>query len=507
VSWLTDKEHSELLKHYEDRYLERCRSALLPFSYATFPGDFEVSAHHRTVCKTLDAFAEGSIRRLIITLPPRHSKSELVSRRLPSYLLGRNIDLRVIGTSYSDHLASRMNRDVQRTMESPAYRQIFPRTRMREKGGDGRGTKTSSFFEIIGSQGYYRSAGIGGSITGFGADVAIIDDYCRNQQDADSQVVRDRTWEWFGSVLMTRLERDAGVLITATRWHDDDLVGRLLNLAAKDPHADQWVVLNLPALKELEPTDLDPRQPGDALWPMKYSAERLHGIKATIGSRAFNALYQQRPAPETGLIIQKHWWRYYTQPPERFEKIIMSWDLAFDKSESSSYVVGVVLGKVGANIYLLDMVRDRMSFTATLAAFRGLVAKWPHCAEKLVEKKANGAALIDTLRNEIAGIIPVEPHGTKVARVHAISPRIEAGNVWLPDPKSYPWVRDVVAEFTAFPAGVNDDICDAIGQGIMRLPVARVADFVPLGIGTDNTYFPKESGPPTYAKLPQFFSN
>lgn len=493
MSFLSELERSELLRHREHLALERQRSGLLNFAVATFPGEFDVSSHHVTVCRVLNAFMRGEIRRLIVTMPPRHSKSQLVSRHLPAFFLGKNPNLRIISASYSDSLAARMNRDVQRIMETPGYRRIFPGTQLRSTKISGWAAKTSNYFEVLGTGGYYRSAGIGGSITGFGADVAIIDDYCRNQADADSPAIRERVWEWFGSTFMTRLERDAGVLITATRWHDDDLIGRLLNLAAKDPTSDQWTVLNLPALAELPPSELDPRQPGEALWPMKYSAERLAGIKATIGSRAFTALYQQRPAPETGMIIQKHWWRYYVTPPAEFERIIMSWDLAFDKSETSSFVVGCVFGKVGANIYLLDMFRARASFTATLAAFRQLNDKWPQCEARYVERKANGAALIDTLRSEISGIIPVDPHGSKVARVNAISPRIEAGNVWLPDPAVYPWVRDIVLEWTAFPAGANDDIVDAMSQGILKLPVARVDDFLPIGVGTGNTIFPQTS--------------
>lgn len=495
MSWLTDRERAELAGLYEARALERQRTGLLNFCVATFPGDWEQNWHHAVVCRVLNAFARREIRRLVITLPPRHSKSQIVSRHLPAFILGRNPDARIIGASYSDSLASRMNRDIQRIMEGPAYRRIFPETRLSGATGrsrDGWAVRTGNYFEVVGKTGYYRSAGVGGSITGYGADLAIVDDYCKNQVDADSQVVRDRTWDWFGSTFMTRLERDAGVLITATRWHDDDLVGRLLNLAAKDSAADQWTVLNLPALAEAPPSGLDPRQPGEALWPGKFSAERLQGIKATIGTRSFSAMYQQRPAPETGMIVQKHWWRYFQTPPEQYDKIIQSWDLAFDKSESSSYVVGTVLGKAGANIYLLDMFRERATFTRTLQAFRAMTARWPEAQAKYVEKKANGAALIDSLRAEIPGIIPVDPHGSKVARVNAISPRIEAGNVWLPDPDVHPWVRDVVHEWTAFPAGANDDICDSMCQGISRLPTDKVDDFLPVSIA-GNTYFPQPS--------------
>jgi predicted phage terminase large subunit-like protein len=416
----------------------------------------------------------------------------LVSRRLPAFLLGRNPHCRVIGTSYSDSLAGHLNRDVQKIIESPSYQRIFPATKLSQISSTGwQAKKTSSYFEVSGANGYYRSAGIGGSITGFGADVAIVDDYCKNQIDADSPNIRQRTYEWFGSTLLTRLERGAGVLITATRWNDDDLVGRLLSLAAKDPDADQWTVLNLPAIAESDPTELDPRAPGEALWPAKYSAPRLAGIKATIGSRAFTAMYQQRPSPEQGMIIQKSWWRYYTVPPERFEKTILSFDLSFVKSATADFVVGVVLGKAGANVYLLDMIRGRFSFTESLTAFIRLASKWPDAEAKYVEQAANGAALVDALRSQISGIIPVPPHGSKVARLNAVSPRIEAGNVWLPDPKVYPWVSVVVDEFTAFPAGANDDIVDAITQGLARLPVSRVDDFLPLGLGTGTTFFPQ----------------
>jgi len=471
----------------------RAQGGLLNFTLSTFPTDFDVNWHHKAMCRALNRFAQGTLKRLIITLPPRHSKSQLVSRQLPAWLLGRNPRAKIIGTSYSDSLASSMNRDVQRLIETEAYREIFPDTRLRGDRlaiGTTAWLKNSGIFEIVNYGGCYRSAGVGGSITGVGGNYIILDDFCKNQEEADSELMRNRTFEWFGSTLYTRLEKDAGLLITATRWHEDDLVGRLLKLAKDDAAADQWEVISFPAMSEGHPHELDPRSPGEALWPSRYDKTRLAGIKASIGTRNWSALYQQRPAPEEGMIVNREWWQFYKALPLSFDKIIQAWDLTFTKSATSDFVVGVVLGKVGANIYLLDMIRDRLSFTSSIAAMKRMCSRWPQADAKYVEAAANGHALIDTLRSEIPGLIPVKPTGSKVARANAVSPLVESGNVWLPEKALAPWIDDVVEEWTSFPAGAHDDIVDAMCHGILKLKAEGPMDYLPLSL-KGGTVFPR----------------
>jgi predicted phage terminase large subunit-like protein len=457
---------------------EKARSGLLAFTRYTFP-DFEINWHHRELCRVLNRFARGEIPRLIICAPPRHGKSQLVSRHLPAFILGQNPNARIIATSYGADLASMMNRDVQRIIDSPSYQELFPATKL---------------FEIVGHRGMYRSAGVGGAITGMGGSHILVDDPLKSQKEADSPTFRNTLWDWYKSTLYTRLEKNGSVLVTVTRWHEDDLVGRLLDLARNDPSADQWVVVSLPALAEgggAGGAFADPRPLGEPLWPNKYSAVRLAGLKASVGSRAWASLYQQRPAPEDGMIIKREWWRFWQTLPASIEITIQSWDLTFTKSDTSDFVVGVVFGRSGANLYLLDMVRGRLTFTETVAAIKNLSRKWPGADAKYVEEAANGFALIDSLRAEVPGLIAVRPTGSKVARANAVSPRIEAGNVWLPDPKSAPWVNDVVEEWASFPAGAHDDIVDAMTQAITRL-ANMATDWLPLGLGTGGTFFKRD---------------
>lgn len=405
--------------------------------------------------------------------PPRHGKSELVSRRLPAYIYGRDPDASIIATSYGADLASRMNRDVQRIMDSPEYHEVFPGSTLNGSNvrtvASGNYLRNSDIFEIVGHEGVYKSSGVGGAITGMGMKYGIIDDPYKNRQDANSETVRKKIWEWYTSTFYTRLEDDGRVLITLTRWHEDDLAGKLLKLAQSNPHADQWTVISFPAIKEAGGHPDDPRQEGEPLWPAKYSKNELIKIKSTIGSYEWNALYQQRPSPPGGGIFNRKWWRYYKELPASFDEIVQSWDCTFKDKLTSDYVVGQVWGRVGANKYLIYQVRDRMDFPTTVQAVKNVSAKFPEANAKYIEDKANGSAVIQTLKNTIPGIIPVNPDGGKVARAEAISPDVEAGNVYLPDPSIAPWVGDFVEECTVFPYGLHDDQIDGMSQGINQL--------------------------------------
>lgn len=219
----------------------------------------------------------------------------------------------------------------------------------------------------------------------------------------------------------------------------------------------------MPALAEED----DPlgREFGSPLWPERYDVAALESIKRMVGTRVWNALYQQRPAPDEGAVLKRDWWRYWRTLPE-FQTVIQSWDLTYSDGNASDYVCGQVWGKSGADLYLLDQVHARMSFTATIQAIRSMSGRWPQATAKLIENKANGAAAIDTLRHEIQGIIPVEPRGNKEARVNSVSPLIEAGNVYLPDSSLAAWVIPLVEETTSFPNGRHDDQVDALTQAL-----------------------------------------
>jgi predicted phage terminase large subunit-like protein len=432
---------------------------------------------HEVICRELDAFLEGvsasASPRLMITMPPRHGKSELTSRRFPAYAFGRHPDIGIISTSYSADLSSRMNRDVQRIMDDIPYRELFPDVALSGKNirtvASGSYLRNSDIFEIVGHGGSYRSAGVGGGITGMGGDILIIDDPLKDRAEADSPTIRAKVWDWYTSTLYTRLAPGGGILLIQTRWHMDDLAGRLLE-AERAGEGDVWRCVNFPAIADRDEAN---RRAGEALHPDRYPLERLLAIKQALGSRDWEALYQQKPVPDGGAVFRKEWIHYWLPKdlPDRFEKLLISWDMTFKDSEDSDYVVGQVWGRDGARHFLLDQVRGRMGFTATLQAFRKLADKWPQALEKLVEDKANGPAVIDSLKHEVSGVIPVEPEGSKTARAHAVTPLFEAGNVYIPHPRTCPWASDYEAELLQFPAAAHDDQVDATTQALRRFVV------------------------------------
>lgn len=428
--------------------------------------------------------------------------SELASRRFPAYALGRYPDLSVISTSYAADLSSRMNRDVQRVIDSPEYRELFPGTALYGKNirtvGNRSYLRNSDIFEVVGHAGCYRSAGVGGGITGMGGHIVIVDDPFKDRASADSPTIRQNVWDWYTSTLYTRLAPGGGVLIINTRWHMADLSGRLLEAAARG-EGDHWRVVNFPAIA----TEDEPhRKAGEALHPERYPLEQLLAIKKALGTRDWEALYQQRPTPDGGAIFKSEWLRFWLPKdlPEQFDQLLISWDMTFKDGDDTDFVVGQVWGRKGADRYLLDQVRRRMGFTDTVAAFRELAAKWPGAARKLVEDKANGPAVIDALKHAVPGIIPVEPDGSKTARAHAVTTFFEAGNVLIPHPEHCPWAREYVAELTQFPGAPHDDQCFAAGTLVATLrggiPIEKVkeGDFVVTPQGFRRVLFAGKTG-------------
>jgi predicted phage terminase large subunit-like protein len=272
-----------------------------------------------------------------------------------------------------------------------------------------------------------------------------------------------------------------------TRWHEDDLVGRLLEKEQQEitegTHTgDRWHVINLPAIAE--DADILGRSPGEALWPdYGFNLQRLEQIRKDVGSYVFNALYQQRPSAAEGSMFKRNWWRFYDQLPTTFDEIMQSWDMSFKGSDGSDFVVGQVWGRLGANKYLVDQVRGRMDITETINHIQRLTIKYPLARLKLIEDKANGPAVISLLRNSISGLVPVNPDGGKVARASAILPDLEAGNIYLP--KNVGWIDDFLHEANAFPRGAHDDQVDAMTQAIRRMMFSD-------GLGAVDPYAPKK---------------
>ena len=399
----------------------------------------------------------------MIFLPPRHSKSMTVSETFPSYFIGKNLNRRVILVSYGESLARKFGRANKLKLEEFGE-EIFGIS-------IGRNNASVTNWGIEGYRGGMISAGIGGGITGEGADLLIIDDPIKNRSEADSKTYRDKVWSEWQNTLYTRLQPDGAVIIILTRWHEDDLAGRLLN--PEYGEVEDWDIIKLPAIAE--ENDLLGREIGEPLWPeFGFDAKWVEETKVAVGTRTWASLYQQRPSPQEGSIINRKWWQYYKKAPEQFDEVIQSWDCSFKETEDGSYVVGQVWGRKGADKYLLDQFRARVDFTETLRAIRNMTAKWPQARLKLIEEKANGPAIISALRREISGIVPVNPQGSKEARLHAVAPDIEAGNVYIPDPSIAPWIHDYVEELAAFPNAPNDDQVDATSQALERLNLRTI---------------------------------
>lgn len=429
---------------------------------------YKVSSFSDAVCAAIDKFVDdveaGKRPVLILQAPPQHGKSEIVSRKLPAYLMGRFPSLRVAGASYSDSLAGTMAQDVRRNLASDEHKRLFPTTGEKRRYDINR----NSEFTTPGGDGSYLGVGVGSGLTGRPVDIGLIDDPVKNQEEALSTTTKESHWNWYQSVFTTRLSENSGQIIMATSWAEDDLPARICKEFAGNP---RLTILRFPAINLPGETGYNADLPEGALVPSLHSLEKLKETKATLTDYWWSALYQQSPRSIGGNVFKTVGIRYYWPKdlPAKFDKMILSWDMTFKDTKGSDYVVGQVWGKSGANCYLLDQVRDRMGFTATKNALVAQAAKWPDARRKLVEDKANGPAVIDALKSTVSGLIPIEPDGSKLARAHAITAEWEAGNIWLPHPDICPWVKVFVDELTAFPASANDDQVDGMTQAIRDL--------------------------------------
>lgn len=445
---------------------ELARRHLIDFLEFDGRGRWQRARHLELLCATIEDVVRRVERqespRVMIFMPPRHGKSEVVSKKAPAWILGGHPEWEIILSSYSADLAYDFSRIARNTLAEHGP-SLWNVDIAHDSGAVGR-------WGIMGHRGGLVAAGVGGPITGRGAHIAIIDDPIKNAEEANSEIIRNRVYEWYQSTLRTRLAPGGAIILVMTRWHDDDLAGRLRR--EMEAGGERWDEVCMPAIAEED----DPlgRRPGEPLWPERgFDADWAEQTKRAVGSKVWEALYQQRPSPAEGGLFKRGWWRFYKVLPNDIQQKIQSWDMSFkderaSKSGNPDYVVGQVWGIRGADKYLIDQVRGRLDFPETLQAVRTLSAKHPDAIAKLVEDKANGPAVISMLRREIAGIIPVDPQGGKVARAQAVSPEIEAGNVYLPDPSIAPWVHDFIEECAAFPTGAHDDQVDAMTQALLR---------------------------------------
>lgn len=449
----------EALVHDEIERIERGRVFLLDFTTYTKP-NYLINWHHRFVAKKLDEWIEGKIKRLMVFEPPRHGKSEQVSRRVPALIFGKKPDAQIIGASYGDALAGRMNRDIQRIIDSREYAQLFPETRLNRSNvrtaAQGNWLRNSDLFEIVKHGGVYRGAGVGGGITGMGANYGIIDDPYKDGQQANSKTYRERVWEWYWDTFYQRLEGEAQILITLTRWHEDDLAGRLLREAKNNPEADQWEVVCLPGICEEEGRPGDPRKVGEALWPEKRSAQALLKIKAA-NPRVFNALIQQRPSAQEGNIFKRADFKFYERLPRDLDEVIQTWDLAVKAKTKNDWVAGQVWGRKGPNIFLMYRVKIKAGLKKSLAEILRTTEEFEQAKKKLIEDKANGSPAVELLVDEMPGVIPWPVSDNLEERALAQNYWVESGNVYLPDPKINSGTSEFIEECVSFPNAAHDD--------------------------------------------------
>jgi predicted phage terminase large subunit-like protein len=402
---------------------------------------YNVDRVHTQIANALESVAAGHIKRLMIFVHPRTGKSEIASKQFPAWFLGHYPDKSIIDTSYSLGLAGDFSRATRDIMGSSNYLSVFD-TRLKYDSKSAHRWNTEQGGGLI-------AAGVGGPITGRGADILLIDDPVKNREEADSKTIREKVWKWYTSTAYTRLEPDGGaIVLIMTRWHEDDLAGRLL-AAMKDggQYADQWEVLSLPAIDD----------DGVPLGARGFTLADYERIREVVGPRDWNALYQQNPTPQEGGIFKLEWWGQYNGNEPEFTRIVQSWDTAFKKGEDNDYSVCITLGKTGNAVHVLDVYRVRLEYPELVRMVKAKHAQYaPQTV--LIEDKASGK------RETHLPILAVKVDSDKVSRAYAVTGYVEAGKVLLPE--TAPWLAEFMSELGGFPNATHDDQVDSFTQGL-----------------------------------------
>ncbi len=469
------------------RLLQRrkARSNILDYTHFTMD-DFRESWHHRKMFSLLDQFVDKEITRLIIDLPPRHTKSEAVSRRLPSFILGKYPDAKIISCSYGADLAGMMNRDVQKIIDSTKYHEVFPNTRLNTSNirtVAGTFLRNSDIFEVVGYKGVYKCAGVGGAITGYGMDYGIIDDPIKNRAEAESPTYRDNIWNWYQSTFRSRKQKNAAILITMTRWNEDDLAGRLLQLAEDNPKADQWEVFSLPALTDDEPiADYDERTgPGQALWPDEFSVDDLLSTKASLTVYEWLSLYQQRPSAAAGNLVKREQFKYCTiengvlalktdkQNPENDKKHVLSQCRIFQTCDPAAstrttadfFTLGTWAQTPQNDLALIDLIHTRLEQPRQVELFEQQYLLW-NPKTQWVGTKGLGIGLYQTLKDKGFPVDKIEEDVDKVSRFIPAATRIATGTVYFL--ATLPGRQELETELLGFPNMAHDDQVDIVSM-------------------------------------------
>jgi predicted phage terminase large subunit-like protein len=440
---------------------QEAKNDFLMFVKRMWP-DFIDGAHHKRIAEKFNDIAHGRSKRLIVNMPPRHTKSEFASFLFPSWLIGRNPKLKIIQTTHNSELAQRFGRKVRNLMDTPDYKNVFPASALHPD------SKAAGRWDTN-HGGEYFAAGVGGAITGRGADLLIIDDP-HSEQDALSETAFDNAYEWYTSGPRQRLQPGGAIVIVMTRWSEKDLTGKLIK-AQVEPKADKWDIIEFPAIMPS----------GAPVWPEYWKLEELEAVKASVATSKWNAQYMQQPTSEEGSIIKREWWNVWEKKElPALEYIIQSYDTAYSKKETADYSAITTWGvfkpdEVTPNIILLDAVRGRWDFpTLKKQAFNEYEYWDPELI--IVEAKASGMPLTEEMRRAGIPVVNFVPSkgNDKHTRVNSVAPLFESGVVWAPDKK---FAEEVVEECAAFPFGEHDDYVDSTTQALMRF---RQGGFIPL---------------------------
>jgi predicted phage terminase large subunit-like protein len=445
---------------------ECMRQDLVAFIRRTFetvvPGEsLHLNWHIRAMANALEQVRSGLIKRLIITVPPRHLKLITTSVAFPAYVLGHDPSKKFVCVSYSNELSIKHANDCRTVMKSAWYRGIFPRTRI----SPDKDTETEMLTTMRGGR---LATSVGGTLTGRGGNIIILDDPM-NPKQAMSEASRTSTIQWFRTTLLSRLnlKGEDAIIIVMQRLHVDDLVGILLEEGGWD-HLDIPAIADGPQKIPMGLKTFYRRYEGDVLDTIREPMDVLMSMKASMGTMDFSAQYLQRPIPAEGNLIKREWLKYYQVPPERQPKdmIVISWDTAMKSTELADYSVGTVWHVQGNKFFLLDLIRRHYDYPELKRAVLNAKSRWPG-GHMLVEDKGSGTSLIQDLRRDGVPVISIKPEGDKVSRLFANQAQFESGSVWFPQDAD--WMPDLVSELMAFPSVRHDDQVDSISQALTRI--------------------------------------
>ena len=470
------KDFTEHLSYEELQHLKRLKNSFekkdkvekisndfMSFVKEMWP-EFIEGRHHQEIADKFNKLAKGKCKRLIINMPPRHTKSEFSSFLLPAWMVGRNPKLKIIQSTHTTELAIRFGRKAKTLMDSPEYKKVFE-TRLREDSQAAGKWETEQ-------GGEYYVAGVGSAITGRGADLLIIDDP-HSEQDAMNPEALERAYEWYTSGPRQRLQPGGAIVLVMTRWSTKDLTSKLIN-SQKNLKADKWEVIEFPAI-------LPSNKP---VWPEYWKKDELEGVKASISIGKWNAQWMQNPTAEEGSILKREWWKVWDKPKiPPLQHIIQSYDTAFSKKETADYSAITTWGVFHPNedpgeaphLILLDAFKERLEFPELRKEALDQYRYWKPDTV-IIEAKASGLPLTYELRKIAIPVINFTPSKgqDKHSRVNAVSPMFESGMIWAPDEE---FADEVIEECASFPDGDNDDLVDSTTQALMRF---RQGGFVRL---------------------------